>query len=293
MSEVVYLNGSLVPRSKARVSVFDHAFLYGYGLFETMRAYHGQIFLLEGHLKRLRNGAEAIGLGQKLAGIDLAEACRDTLKANDLKEARLRLTVTNGESEAFPWEGGAGTPTVVITARPYTPISAEKYRQGFRVGIASVRRCTHSTLSAIKSVNYLVSVLARREAAALGLDEALLLNDRGYIAEGGNSNAFFVKASGLVTPSLGSGILPGITRGLVLELAGALDISIKERNVSPSDLTAFDEAFLTSSVIEVMPLVAVRNEKGKNLTIGTGKPGRVTRRLMDAYKKRVEKETKT
>jgi branched-chain amino acid aminotransferase len=289
--ELVYLNGSLVPRAEARVSVFDHAFLYGYGLFETMRAYHGKIFLLERHIDRLADGAEAIGLATLLKGIDLARACRDTLQANNLNEARVRLTVTGGESEAFPWEGKRGGPTVVVTARPYTAFPAEKLLQGFRVGVASLRRGAPLNVSGIKSVNYLVNVLARMEAARYGLDESLLLNDRGYIAEGANSNVFFVRGPGLVTPSTGSGILPGITRGLVMEMAGTLGIGVAESDTALTDLKTFDEAFMTSSVIEVMPLVAVRDEDGHMISIGTGRPGEVTLKLMAAYKARVEQET--
>ena len=293
MEEIVYLNGSLIPASQARVSVFDHGFLYGYGLFETMRAYHGKIFLLERHLKRLMDSAEAIGLGAGLAGVNLVKACLDTLRANRLEDARLRLTVSNGEVDAFPWAGISRTPTVVVTARSYTPFSAEKYQQGFKVGISSVRRCQQSLISRIKSANSLVSVLARIEAVATGLDEALLLNDRGFIAEGGGSNVFLVKSSALLTPSLESGILPGITRGVVIELAEALGIVVNEGDVSLDDLKQCDEAFFTNSMIEIMPLVAVRDDTGQNITIGSGKPGEVTKRLKGAYRKRVEKETMT
>ncbi|MFC1908487.1 aminotransferase class IV [Chloroflexota bacterium] len=291
MEEIVYLNGSLIPASQARLSVFDHGFLYGYGLFETMRAYSGKIFLLERHLKRLLKAAEVIGLSSGLVDIDLGKACLDTLAANGLESARLRLTVSNGEVDAFPWTGISSKPTVLVTTRNYMPFPVEKYSQGYRVGVSSVRRCQQSPISRIKSANNLVSVLARKEAAAYELDEALLLNDQGFISEGGGSNIFFVKASGLVTPSLESGILPGITREVVIEIAGAQGIKIDEEEVRLEDLERFDEAFLTNSVIELMPLVAVRGITGKAITIGSGKPGQVTRRLMTAYREMVERET--
>jgi branched-chain amino acid aminotransferase group I len=291
MDEKIYLNGSLVPRSKARISVFDHGFLYGYGLFETMRAYNGKIFLLERHIKRLSGSAEIIGLGQKLAGIDLAKACRDTLEANNFRDARVRLTVTNGESDVLPWTDAGGKPTVVVTAQPYTPFSAEKYGEGFRVGIASVRRYRQSVVASMKSVNYLASVMARREAAAHGLDEALLLNDDGYIAEGGGSNVFFVKSASLVTPSLDSGVLPGVTREMVMELADGLGTGVTEGTVGLGIIKRCDEAFMTNAMIEVMPLVTIRDENGRMIPISMGKPGKVTRRLMAAYRERVERET--
>jgi len=291
MEEIIYLNGSLVPRSEARISVLDHGFLYGYGLFETMRAYHGNIFLLERHLKRLLGSAAAIGLGDSLAGIDLNKACRDTLEANKLKDARLRLTVTGGEAESFPWSGEKVAPTVVVTARPYTPFPAEKYEQGFRVGIANVRRCSQSSVTGVKSLSYLASVVARKETAAGGLDEALLLNEEGYLAEGGGCNVFFVKSSRLVTPSLASGILPGITRDVVIELADELGIIVTEGTVGLAVIRQCEEAFLTNAMIEVMPLTAVSDNEGNAVTIGGRKPGEITRRLMAAYRERVAKET--
>ncbi len=291
MEELIYLNGSLVPRSEAHVSVLDYGFLYGYGLFETMRAYHGKIFLLERHLKRLLGSAAAIGLGDSLAGYDLDKACRDTLEANKLEYARLRLTVTGGEAESLPWSGGKVAPTVVITARPYAPFPPEKYEQGFKAGIAPVRRCSQSIITSMKSLSYLTSVVARREATAKGLDEALLLNEDGYLTEGGGCNVFLVKSSRLVTPSLASGILPGITRDVVLELADELGIIVTEGTVGLAVIRQCDEAFLTNAMIEVMPLTAVSDNEGNTVTIGGGKPGEITRRLMAAYRERVEKET--
>jgi len=291
MEEKIYLNGSLMPSSEARISVFDHGFLYGYGLFETMRAYNGKIFLLQRHIKRLLDSAEAIGLADSLAGFDLEQACRETLEANGLEDARLRLTVTNGEADTLPWAGDTGAPTIVITARPYKPLSEEKYNQGYKVRLASLRRCRQSALSRIKSTSYITSVLARMEAAAHGMDEALILNEDGFIAEGGGCNMFFVKSSRLVTPSLGSGILPGITRDAVIELAGELDIIVTEGTVGLSVIKQCDEAFVTGSMIEIMPLTAAGDESGQTLTIGSGKPGGITTQLMAAYKEMVAGET--
>ncbi len=291
MDEKIYLNGSIVPRAQARISVFDHAFLYGYGLYETMRAYHGKIFLLERHIARMRKSAETIGLAEKLQGIDLAKACKETLAANDLTDARIRLTVSNGESDTAPWTDNRGEPTVVITARPYTSFPPEKYHSGFRVGIALVRRCRQSIVATLKSVNHLASVMARMETSADGLDEALILNDDGYIAEGGGCNVFFVKSAALLTPPLDSGILPGVTREVILELAAGLRIGVKEVDIKPEALVGFDEAFVTNAMIEVMPVAAVRQASGRMITIGTGKLGKITRRLVQAYREKVERET--
>ncbi|OGO24815.1 MAG: hypothetical protein A2144_09615 [Chloroflexi bacterium RBG_16_50_9] len=291
MEEIIYLNGSLVPRSQAMVSVFDYGFLYGYGLFETMRAYHGKLFLLERHIKRLLGAVEIIGLGQSLTGIDLVKACLETLRANGLEEARLRLTVTGGEADSLPWVRCDDKPTVVVTARSFTPFSKEKYAEGFKAIVASQRRCRQSLVSRIKSTSYLVSVLTRMEAKEAGMDEALLLNDRGLVVEGSGSNVFFVKSSRLVTPSLESGILPGITRQVVIELAHKAGIDVIEGDVNLADLEKADEAFMTNVMIELMPLVAVRDERGKTFIIGSGRPSKITRQLMSAYGEMVGIET--
>ena len=146
MEEIIYLNGSLLPHSQAKVSVFDHGFLYGYGLFETMRAYHGKIFLLDRHLRRLTSSAEVIGLASRLAETGLEKACYDTLQANNLKEARLRLAVSRGEADSFPGSGVNIMPTVLVTARAYSAMPAETYDKGFEAGISSFRRCSQSPL---------------------------------------------------------------------------------------------------------------------------------------------------
>lgn len=291
MEEIIYLNGKLVPHEKAKISVSDNGFLYGYGLFQTMRAYNGKLFLLDRHLKCLREAAQVIGMEEKLKEIDLEKACRETIAANHLQEARVRLTVTNGENIALPWVGKGGKPTVVVTAQPYTPFSEEKYNEGFKAGIASVRRMKQSVFSTMKSINYLLNVVARKETAEKGLDEAILLNDAGNIAEGGGSNVFFVEGEKLITPSADSGIIPGVTRKMIIEIAAGMGISVRESDISPKAIRDYDEVFMTNALIEVMPVVSVVDERGQNIVVGGGKPGKVTRRLMEAYRERVRKET--
>lgn len=290
MAELVYLNGALVPRSEAKVSVFDFGFLYGYGLFETMRAYRGKIFLLDRHIKRLLTSAKEIGIDSALSQQGLEKACADTVEANGLRKARVRLTVTKGAPGAFPGVSTKSTPTVLVTARDYKPLSDSVYEKGFKACISSWRRDSRSPLSRLKTTNYLLSLLAKGEAEAVGFDEALLLNERGSIAEGSTSNVFFVD-SGLVTPPVASGILPGIARQVVLELAEKLGIEVVEKEVRLADLSRFNEAFLTNSIMEIMPLITIRDAKGAFIKIGSGKPGKVTRRLMAAYRKMVERAT--
>ena len=282
MEQIVYLNGSLVPRSQAVISPFDLGFLYGYGLFETMRAYSGRIFRLEKHLERLLKSAKALSL--PLDAFDLKRACHDTLKANKLKEARIRLTVSLGEGEAAPDLPRHPKPTVLVTAARYVPLSDEVYRKGYKAVVSTIDQDSQSPLSHLKSANYLNHILARREAKASGADEAILLNERGFLCEGSTSNIFLVSKKNLITPGEESGCLPGITRQVVIELAQGLGISLARREVRLEELLHADEAFLTNSIMELMPVAEVNGQR-----IGRGK---VTERLMQAYKETVVKKIK-
>jgi branched-subunit amino acid aminotransferase/4-amino-4-deoxychorismate lyase len=246
MAEVVYLNGSFVARLEALVSVYDNGFLYGYGLFETMRAYNGRIFLLERHIGRLLEAAGELEMDTGLTAAGLEEACRATLAANGLKEGRLRLTVSRGEVGPFP--GGGSRATVVITVAGYPPPPPSKYESGFRAALAAYPRLSQSPLLKLKTTSYLVNVMARRQAEAAGLDEAIFLNECGHLTEGSTSNIFLVRPSGgLVTPSLDSGLLPGVTRRAVMELAAEMCLVCAEGQVRIADLEHFSEAFLTNS----------------------------------------------
>ncbi|NWF77673.1 MAG: aminotransferase class IV [Chloroflexi bacterium] len=283
MAEIVYLNGQLVPRSKAKLSPFDHGFLYGYGLFETMRAYNGHIFRLDRHLARLRHSAQSLGLANKLAVFDLEAACLETLKANKLKDARLRLTVSAGEGDMAPDSSTCSNPTVLVTARNLVPLPPEKYESGFKAALSPLRHNSQSPLSRLKSTCYMENILARMAARAAGCDEAILLNEQGYLAEGSTTNIFLVSKGELITPSLKSGVLPGITRETVLEIARSLNIKTQERQVELKELDEAEEAFVTNSILELMPLTWFENKP-----IGTGKPGQLTRELLTAYRKLVE-----
>ena len=285
MAEIIYLNGHFIPRSEAKLSPFDHGFLYGYGLFETMRAYNGHIFRLDRHLTRLRRSAQSLGLAEKLAASDLETACLETLIANKLKDARLRLTVSAGEGDMTPDPGTCSELTVLVTATELTPLPPQKYEQGFKAVLSPLRRDSQSPLSRLKSTCYLNNVLARMEARAAGADEAILLNEQGYLAEGSTSNIFLVGKGELITPSLESGVLPGITREAVLEIAQTLNINTAERQVELKELALAEEAFVTNSVLEIMPLTQFDGKP-----IGSGKPGQLTTNLMAAYRKLVETE---
>lgn len=283
MTEIIYFNGHLVPRAEAKLSPFDYGFLYGYGLFETMRAYEGHIFRLDRHLTRLRCSAESLGLRPKLDAFDLENACVETLQANKLKNARVRLTITAGEGDMTPDLNTCSNLTVLVAAKNFVPLPPEKYEQGFKAALSFLRRDSQSPLSRLKCTCYVSNILARMEAKAAGCDEAIMLNELNYIAEGSTANIFLVSKGEISTPSLESGILPGITREAVLEIARDLNIKTVERQVELRELSRAEEAFVTNSIIEVMPLTWLNGEP-----IGTGKPGKLTRNLMAAYKELVK-----
>jgi branched-chain amino acid aminotransferase len=286
MEEIIYLNGDLIPRSQAKLSPFDHGFLYGYGLFETMRAYGGSIFRLDRHLARLHHAAGMLGIAPRLTAFDLEKACYDVLKANNLAEARLRLTVSAGEGDITPSPDTCRGITIFIAARKLVPLPPESYERGYTAVLSSWRRNSQSSLSRLKSTCYLENVLARQEAVIAGADEALLLNEKGFVAEGSTTNIFLVSGNMLVTPSTESGALPGTTRETVLELAQSMGTMPAVRQVELGELHRADEAFLTNSIVEIMPLTRLDDKP-----IGSGKPGILTQRLMSTYRELVAKET--
>lgn len=288
MTEIVYLNGRLVPRFEARLSPFDRGFLYGYGLFETMRAYRGHIFRLDSHLTRLRCSAESIGLTHGMLSTEegkqsLKAACAATLEANELSDARIRLTVSTGEGDMTFDSGPCPEPTILIAARSLAPLPPERYEAGFKAALSFLRRNSQSPLSRLKSTCYLENILARTTARASGYDEAIFLNEQGYLAEGSTTNVFLVRDGELITPSFESGVLPGIARETVLEIARTSNTKATERAVELKELIEAEEAFLTNSILEVMPLTWFEGKP-----VGTGEPGRLTRELMTAYRKLVD-----
>jgi len=279
MTEQVYINGELVERSEARVSVFDRGLLYGYGLFETMRSYDGQVFRLDRHLSRLARSADMLGIGEALDVSELGRAVYDTISANELSDARIRLTVTAGEGERSLSLPASGLLTTVIVAEELVLPLPQAYQNGISAAIVGAARNSQSPLSGVKSIGYLESLLVRSQAADAGAEEAVMLNERGLVAECSASNIFIVASGRLLTPSAESGILPGITRGIVIELASSMGIEASEGDVAVADLLNADEAFITNSVIEILPLVELDGRP-----IGRGKPGEVTAWLSKAYK---------
>jgi branched-subunit amino acid aminotransferase/4-amino-4-deoxychorismate lyase len=253
-----------------------------------MRAYNGHIFRLDSHLTRLRCSAESIGLTHSILTTDegkqsLKAACVATMEANELRNARLRLTVSAGEGDMMPDPSTCSSPTVLITAQNLVPLPVGKYETGFKAALSSLRHNSQSPLSRLKSTCYMENILARTAARAAGCDEALFLNEQGYLAEGSSTNIFLVSNGELITPCFESGVLPGITRDAVLEIARTSNIKATERWVQLNELIEAQEAFVTNSILELMPLVSVESRP-----IGTGKPGKLTGDLLFAYRKLVD-----
>ncbi len=286
MPELIWHDGQIFPPEDARCSCLDRGRLYGDGLFETMRAYSGQIFRLDAHLARMIAGAEQLYLQLPMATEELQRALQKTLKESELASAYIRLTVTRGVGGS-PSQLDASTALVTIWVRPLPGYPPQLYERGMSAVLASARRNEYSPLSNLKTVNYLENIIARAEARRGGADEALFLNTTGQLAETSASNLFIVADGCVLTPPIEAGILPGITRACVLELCGANGISIQEQPLEVDQLREAAEAFLTGSVMEIMPLTSLAGK-----AIGSGQPGEITKQLQQAYRDLVDEETK-
>ncbi len=280
----VWLNGALLPEAEARVSLFDRGYLYGDGLFETMRAYGGRIFRLRRHLERLAEGARAINLSYAPEQNEIEKIAEELLQANGLTDAYLRLTVSRGLGLG-PLPGENLAPTVSLIARPLQLPSPETYERGWKAILVESALSPGSRLSQLKPLSYLDKTLAKMEAKKAGVDEAILVNSRGEITEASTSNLFLVKGNDLLTPPAEAGLLAGITRAAVLELAPALSLQVVETRLTPADLSSAAECFLTNSILEVMPLTGVGEAP-----IGEGQPGRISRKIHKAYQNLVKSE---
>jgi branched-chain amino acid aminotransferase len=276
----IYLNDRFVPKDEAVVSVFDHGFLYGDGVFETMRTYHGKVFLLTNHMARLERSASTLGLSLPVSRERLADLVRETLTRNRLQEAYLRVTVSRGPGEIGLDPALCKAPTLVIIAKPFQPYPDSFYTQGVSVMIAQTRRNSPEAIPPhVKSLNYLNNLLAKMEATAAGVHEALLLNYHGEVTEGTTSNVFAVREGRLRTPAIDCGILAGLTRGVILMVARDLGIATEETRLTANDLYGADECFLTNTTQEVLPVTQVDGKM-----VGDGRPGELTRRLHASFR---------
>lgn len=280
MSElVIFLNGTMVPASEAKVSVFDHGFLYGDGIFEGIRTYQGKVFKLEEHLDRLYQSAKSIMLDIPYTRSEMSEAVLSTVRANGLKDAYIRLIVSRGPGDLGLDPDKCMRASVIIIADRIALYPEEMYQQGLELASVSIRRPSTDMLNpAIKSLNYLNNVMAKIEANLRGLPEVILLNAQGYVVEGTADNVFVVRDQVLLTPPVNAGILNGVTRTVVMNLAREAGIECREENFTLHDVYNADECFLTGTAAEIIPAV-----KCDGRTIGTGTPGMVTIRLRKLF----------
>jgi branched-chain amino acid aminotransferase len=279
---MIYLNNKLVPDARAMISVFDHGFLYGDGIYETMRAYKGTVFMLDEHIDRLFCSASLIGLTINKKPEAIRKAVYKTIEANRLKDAVIRITVSRGAGPTGLDPELCKKPTFVIFANNFKGYPKQYYQKGVKIFIARTRRNYRKALDPqIKSLNFLNNILAKIEAKKEGAHEAVMMNYRGYIAEGTVSNIFFIRDTILHTPSLNAGILNGITRKILLETAKELKIKTREGIYKPEDIYNAQEVFISNTTMEVMPVTEVNiNKTGNN-------PGHMTKILHRAYKKKV------
>ncbi|MBI1914911.1 MAG: branched-chain-amino-acid transaminase [Planctomycetes bacterium] len=279
----IYINGKLYDKNEAKVSVYDHGFLYGDGVFEGIRIYGGKVFRLREHIDRLYESARHVWLEIPLSREQMTQAVLDTVKANDKRDGYIRLILSRGD-------GGLGLdprkckePQIIIIVDDISLYPKEFYDNGLEVITASTIRNHHNALNPrIKSLNYLNNILAKIEAVRAGCHEAIMLNHNGEVAECTGDNLFVVKQGQLRTPPISAGILEGITRNAVIELARLADIPVEEITLTRHDVYSADECFLTGTAAEVIPVV-----KCDGRLIGDGRPGPITRQLRERFQQLV------
>ncbi|MFP6886113.1 MAG: branched-chain-amino-acid transaminase [Opitutales bacterium] len=279
----VYLNGEFVEKEDAKVSVFDHGLLYGDGVFEGIRLYDGCVFKLDEHLERLEFSAKAILLELPMSREELTEAVCESCRVNELCDGYIRLVVTRGPGHLGLTPDGCGPAGVIIIADSIQLYPEELYEKGLKIITVPTRRINASALPpAVKSLNYLNNILAKIEAKRVGFQEALMLNDKGEVAECTGDNVFAYSKGILYTPPLDAGSLRGITRGTVIEIAEELGVPLCEQALTRYDLWTAEECFLTGTAAEVIPCVEVDHRP-----VGLGKPGEVTKRFIASFREKV------
>ena len=279
----VYIDGDFYPKSKAKVSVFDHGLLYGDGVFEGIRAYDGTVFKLKEHIDRLYSSAHMIMLQIPVKKEEMIQIVLGTLRKNNLRDSYIRLIVTRGVGDLGLNPKKCPKATVIVITDTISLHNGETKEQGATAMISWIKRDpVDATTHEIKSLNYLNSIMAKIEANSAGVDEAICLDKNGFVCEGVAENIFIVKNGRLSTPPSCTGALPGITAAEVMKLARKLDYDIKESNITPYELFNADEVFFTGTAAEIVPV----REINKRI-ISDGKPGQVTRMLMGEFGKLV------
>lgn len=281
----IYIDGKYYPKEEAKVSVFDHGFLYGDGVFEGIRAYSGRIFRLDEHLDRLYDSAKTIDLKASITKDEMAKAIIETCKKNNLKDAYIRPIISRGIGDLGLDPRKCAKSSIFIIATEWGAMYGDLYEKGLKAITVSVRRNPAEALPPnVKSLNYLNNIMAKIEANYKGGDEAIFFDTNGYVCEGSGDNIFVIKNGVIITPPTLNN-LRGITRMVALEIANSLGITVLERNMGYYDLYSADEVFVTGTAAEIAPITWI---DGRD--IGTGKPGPITRQCMEQFKIVVQKE---
>ncbi|MDI3280337.1 MAG: aminotransferase class IV [Bacillota bacterium] len=287
MQPRIFLNGNFIEKERATVSALDAGFLYGFGVFETLRSYQGRPFLLDRHLQRLFSSARTLGLRSAFSEAEITQATLRLLEINGLSDAYIKIVLSKkGETSPGTHFKEPSDSNLLIIARELHAYSPELYARGMKAVVVDIRQNEGSPLPHLKSLNFLNNLLAREEARQKGADEGILLNNHGLVVEGAMSNLFLVKGGIILTPSPETGLLPGVTRAVVMELARGIGHPVQERKISLSELLEAEECFLTNSLMEIMPVSSIGEIK-----IGREVPGPLTRILREEYQKLVKKET--
>jgi branched-chain amino acid aminotransferase len=280
MNLKIYIDGSFYDQTEAKISVFDHGLLYGDGIFEGIRFYNNRVFRLTEHMDRLWHSARAIALEIPMSKSELIAATLETIRQNELHDGYVRLIVTRGVGSLGLSPDSCRRPSIIIIAASIALYPEDLYHKGLTMVTCATRRTSPAALNPrIKSLNYLNNILAKVEAQNANASEGLMLNEQGYVAECTGDNIFVVSSGEISTPHLSCGILAGVTRAVVFELARDLGVPVHERELTRYDILAADECFLTGTAAEVIPAVQL-----DRILIGTGQPGPVTLKLVGAFR---------
>ncbi|MBV8415637.1 MAG: branched-chain-amino-acid transaminase [Verrucomicrobia bacterium] len=276
----IYIDGNFYDQAEAKISVFDHGLLYGDGVFEGIRFYNDRVFRLDEHIDRLWDSARAVAIDVPMSKSELIAATLETIRQNDLHDGYIRLIVTRGVGSLGLSPDTCRRPSIIIIAATIALYPEDLYHKGLTMVTCATRRTPPAALSPrVKSLNYLSNILAKLEAQNAGAGEGVMLNEQGYVTECTGDNIFVVKKGEISTPPLNSGILAGVTRAVVFELAEKLHIRTVERDLIRHDIYTADECFLTGTAAEVIPAVQLDRR-----LIGNGQPGAVTLRLIESFR---------
>ncbi len=279
MSNFIFLNGKIVPDTVADISSADRGFLYGDGIYETLRSYKGKPFKLSEHLERIRHSAKQLKIPFDYTNADIGEWINELLEKNHTQDAYIRITLSRGAGGGRLQIDDNIEPTTLVQAKPLTPYDRRLYEEGMSLVVSNYRRSTSCPISCHKTTNLLKSIMMKEEANKRSADETIIVNTDEYVTECVVSNIFFVNNGRVVTPSLNTNILPGITRRTVLDICKESSIPAGEERFKIETLINADEVFITNSLMEIMPV-----SKIENYDIGEAMPGKITQQLMNAYK---------